>query len=489
MKEVGIVLAAVLGGGAVLAADAPRTRAWAMLAALVLTPVLLVAHIWDSDQLRPLRDHPLAAVAIVAVALVGLALTAALLLRRPEVLPVAAMAALPFRVPVASGGSTANLLVPLYLVIAAGVIAHAVALLRGASGRAEPPPRPHVGALEWALMGFVILYAIQATYSEDVGKALEEVVFFYVPFALLYACLRDVDWTPRLLGWCLGALVVLAVGFVGIGYWEYHARELLLNPKVLSANRFASYFRVNSLFFDPNIYGRFLALVMLGITAVLLWSARGRSAVAGGLLLAFLWGGLVLSFSQSSFTALLAGLAVLAALRWSLRWTAIVVAAGVVAGAGVVVAAPGAVHLDLGSSKSADTATSGRYDLIRGGVDLFTARPVAGWGSGAFSRAYRREQHASSERAVSASHTIPITVAAEQGAIGLAAYLVLVALGFAVLLRRARGSPARAAIAAAFAALVVHTMLYAAFLEDPLAWVLLAVGAALARGPGEPARA
>jgi hypothetical protein len=43
----------------------------------------------------------------------------------------------------------------------------------------------------------------------------------------------------------------------------------------------------------------------------------------------------------------------------------------------------------------------------------------------------------------------------------------------------------RAAVAAAFIALVVHTLLYAAFLEDPLAWALLALGTALAP-PAEP---
>ena len=48
-----------------------------------------------------------------------------------------------------------------------------------------------------------------------------------------------------------------------IGFVEYAKRELLLNPKVISSNQFESYFRVNSLFFDPNIYGRFLAIVML----------------------------------------------------------------------------------------------------------------------------------------------------------------------------------------------------------------------------------
>ena len=47
------------------------------------------------------------------------------------------------------------------------------------------------------------------------------------------------------------------------------------------------------------------------------------------------------------------------------------------------------------------------------------------------------------------------------------------------------GSPeglriARAAMAAMFVALVVHTMAYAAFLEDPFTWVILAVGASLA---------
>jgi hypothetical protein len=41
----------------------------------------------------------------------------------------------------------------------------------------------------------------------------------------------------------------------------------------------------------------------------------------------------------------------------------------------------------------------------------------------------------------------------------------------------------RAAIAAAFAALVLHTFGYAAFLEDPLTWALLAMGIAFAHVP------
>ena len=74
-----------------------------------------------------------------------------------------------------------------------------------------------------------------------------------------------------------------------------------------------------------------------------------------------------------------------------------------------------------------------------------------------------------------------MTVGAEQGLIGLLAYLSLLALAFTRLFRGAgRAGPVRSGVAAAFAALVAHTFLYAAFLEDPLAWALLGIGTAVA---------
>jgi putative inorganic carbon (hco3(-)) transporter len=85
-----------------------------------------------------------------------------------------------------------------------------------------------------------------------------------------------------------------------------------------------------------------------------------------------------------------------------------------------------------------------------------------------------------------------VTVAAEQGLIGLAAYLGVVGAALFALFgdrafarARAHGGEgdmrvARAALAAMFVALLVHTMVYAAFLEDPFTWVILAAGAALA---------
>jgi O-antigen ligase len=471
-----LILAALLAAGA-LVARAPRARAATMLGALVLAPVILGFHIADSDQVEPLRDHPSLAAAGAVGAVVALALLALLFDRRPDWLPVAAAATLPFRVPIASGGSTANLLVPLYLVVAAGAAAYALPRL---AGRERPEGGRDPGALEWALAASLAVYGIQASYSDDFGHALENVVFFYVPFALLFALVARLEWTPRLARVCLGVLVVLALALVGVGFVEYATRHLFLNPKVIASNQLEDYFRVNSLFFDPNIYGRFLAVVMLLLAAWLLWARRQREVVAGALLLAVLWAGLVLTFSQSSFTALLVGLAILGAMRWSVRWALILSGGALVVAVAFVALAPGAVNLELGNSKSADKATSGRYDLIKGGLKLFRDAPLVGQGSGSFAREYRRAEHVSPERAASASHTIPVTVAAEQGVIGLVAYLALLAAALARLFRGARRVPERAAVAAAFVALVAHSMMYAAFLEDPLTWTLLGAGTAMA---------
>jgi O-antigen ligase len=476
----GMVVAAALAAGAVLGRTV-RGRAWAMLGALVLTPVLLVAEIWESPQLESVRDRGALALVAAAVGLAAMGALAWLFARRPAVLGVAAVAALPFRVPVESGGSTANLLVPLYVVIGAGALAWLIPRL--SARYAGQAPRERSGALEWVLMGAIVLYAVQTVYAEDSAKALEQVVFFYVPFALLFALLRALDWTPRLLLWSGGAILVLALIFTGIGFWEFQTRHLLLNPKVIASNQVEEYFRVNSLFFDPNIFGRFLALVMVGLASVLLWAKRPRSLTLTIVALVVLWGGLITTLSQSSFAALLLGLLVLAWLRFGGKVVVLPVLAALAVGAVIVLGFGSALKLDINDADSLNKATSGRFDLIEGGLDLAREKPVLGWGSGAFNAAYREQERSSGTEATAASHTIPITVAAEQGVLGLAAYVALLVLAFARLLRAARGSPVRAAIAAGFFALVLHTWLYAAFLEDPVTWTLLAIGTALARPP------
>ena len=248
---------------------------------------------------------------------------------------------------------------------------------------------------------------------------------------------------------------------------------------------------MNSLFFDPNVYGRFLALVMVVLAGVLLWAPARRDVTRVAVALALLWAALVLTLSESSFAALLVGLAVLAALRWK-TWPVVAVGGGIVVAAlAVVVLAPGAIGLKTDSFSSVNEASSGRAKLIRGGARMFGDRPLTGFGSGSFADRYRARERVVSSRLSAESHTIPVTIAAEQGAIGLASYAFLLWTAFAVafgglrrtLRRREAGVilVGRCVVAAAWCALLLHTFVYAAFLEDPLTWTLLAMAAALRR--------
>ncbi len=433
--------------------------------------------------------YPLGA-AVVVTALV-------LVMRRfSEAFPLLAIFALPFRLPISADGRTVNLLIPLYLVVASGTLVHVLGWMARArtdvgvgrlAGEARRSPRELASwtsprGLEWLLFGSVGLYALQAIYSSDHARAAENLAFFYVPFALLFGLLREIEWTRELLLRCLGVVVALAVIFAGVGFVEYARKSLFLNPKVVVANQYDNYFRVNSLFFDPSIYGRFLALVTISLTTVVLWSTRRRYTLSAAAILAWLLAGLVTSFSQSSIAALLLGLAVLAAWRWNARTTALASIALLALAGAVVLLAPTNLHFGLkGSKGSTSNATSGRTTLISGGLELFAKRPLEGYGSGSFEVQYKRHGGGSTENATSASHTIPVTVAAEQGVLGLAVYLALLMAAFCVLFRDAGRSPPRIALAACFVALVLHTWTYADFLEDPFTWAILAVGVALAR--------
>jgi putative inorganic carbon (hco3(-)) transporter len=478
LSGAGLLIAAFCAAASILL-PAGRPRSAAMLTALVLFPLLILGDQWHNHQIVELRHHEAkAAVAIV----VGVAIVVALawVFRRwPVLMPLSIIGTLPFRIPIESGGESANLLVPLYVVIAAGVLA-AMFL---------PPPaekrRPRWVAKTLAI--FVVLYALQALYSEDYSKGLQEVCFFLVPFTLAYILLRELPWDRRLLVWALVLITGEAIAFVLIGSVEYASSSLFWNQAVIRSNEFHTYFRVNSMFWDPNIYGRYLSLVLVVVTAVVLWIRKGRPfwLLCGAMLL--LWIGLAQTFSQSSFIALLAGLAVLAALRWSWRWTLGAVVVGVVGAALVVLLAGGSHKL---TSDRLNVDLSGRGNLVSGGAELFSERPLWGYGSGSFQKAYENHLETEKKAPVTISHTEPVTVGAEQGLIGLAAYVALVVvslwtMGAGLWARGPDRDPpfvliARAAILAAFVALLVHTMAYAGFFQDPITWVLMAIGASLA---------
>jgi putative inorganic carbon (HCO3(-)) transporter len=490
------VIAGITGTSAASAAllsGDRRLRGAAMLTGLALAAGLVLGQAWD-DQLSHVRERPLELAAIVVALVVGLGLLAAAFSRWPLLLPLALIAVLPFRIPVDTGSETSYLLIPLYLVIASGVLSEVASLLNGDAREIRAP----TGFARWlaiALAASIVLYALQATYSTDVSRAAQNIAFFLIPFAVMFALLRDVEWDARLLRYVLFVVAGESLILAGTGIVQHEARHIFWNAKTMESNEFDLNFRVNSLFWDPNIYARYLALALVLIVGALLWVKDMRRFVVGTLAVAVIFTGMAFAFSQTSYFALLAGLVVLCALRWSLRWTAIGCATVVLAVALALVAGAGSsVEVKSGKGNTTDQTTSGRSRLASGGLKLAKARPLGGYGSGSFAVEFaKRNPLTNNEAAV--SHTEPVTVAAEQGGAGVIVYVGLLLASAALLLAglremapglRGRAPPepaivaARIAIAAAFAGLVVHSIGYAGFLTDPLTWALLAVGSALA---------
>ncbi|MFY9487082.1 MAG: O-antigen ligase family protein, partial [Solirubrobacterales bacterium] len=386
--------------------------------------------------------------------------------------------------PLELGGESVKLLLPLYLVIAGAVLAQAFDAWRGQDVPIRAPK-----LLEVTLAGFLALYVLQGAYSSDVAVATQNLVFFYAPFALLFGIVAANRWDAQQLRACAVVLIGLALLFVGAGFLEYARGEYLIRPGGIKPNDFDPYFRIQSLFFDPNIFGRFVALVMVMVAAVLLFTDRSRRVLAAAVVLVILWVGLVLTLSQSSFAALLAGLIALAAMRWNARWVLGVTGGLALVGIVFALAVPSVSGVDLTNSRDAEASTSGRFDLVSGGLTLWGERPVWGYGSGAFADAFDRQELARDSTfgtpSTTKSHTAPMTVAAEQGLIGLLALIAVLVSGFRAAYRRvgANGRPgvvARIAVAAAFTALFVHSLVYAAFFEDPLTWVMLGAAVSLA---------
>jgi putative inorganic carbon (hco3(-)) transporter len=493
LEIIGCLAAAACVSAALLTSD-PLLRAGGLLAAMGIAAALVAGQGWD--ELASLRNHHLEFAGTIVAAVAVLCVGAAAMVRWPILLPLLVVVTLPFRIRLhVAGGQAVNLLIPLYAVLGAGVLATAVEALRGRA-RIRPLPQP----LVLALVLVICLYALQATYSSDLDFAARNIGFFLTPFAVLFCLLAMVEWDRRLLRLAFVVLLLEAVIFAGIGIGQYATEHIFWNGKLEASNDFHFYFRVNSLFWDPNIYGRYLMVGILLGCAGLLWASDRRVAYLLVGALAVTFAGLVFSFSQTTFASLFVGLAVLAALRWSVAWVAV----GATLALGATVLA--VFFLAGGSNESSRDISEGHSSLISGGARLAWHRPVYGYGSASFSKEFARAEDVPPGE-TTISHTEPVTVAAEQGVIGIAAYLALLAAALWTVLSgmrsiapglgarfrtladgdRAELAPARIGLAAAFIALLAHTVGYAAYLIDPLTWALFAVSGVLAAevGAGE----
>ena len=207
------VLIAAAAAAASIVLPPTRLRSIAMLLALVLFPLLILGDQWHSAQIVDLRDS---SSRLAALGITGLVIVAALVLafrRWPLALPLAIVFALPFRVPLHAGGDTANLLVPLYLVIGGGVISAALSEWQqrggvdpsagffawrrssladpdvrktGRRARIDPPT-----LLPYVLAGVVLLYAAaDAVLARLLQNPSERVLFLRALFVGLRAVAR-----------------------------------------------------------------------------------------------------------------------------------------------------------------------------------------------------------------------------------------------------------------------------------------------------------
>ena len=423
------------------------------------------------DDIELLLGDP-AGIALLVVGVVAAVAIAVPLARYPAVVPVALLAAAPFRVPVQLGEEEAFLLLPLYLVITAAVLALAFRILRGE----RPSPPPFVLALP--LAAFVTLAATSFLWTWDERAGGIALAFFVFPFTAGLATVARspiADWLPRAL---LITLVALGTLFAAVGIWQAHTRTLFFGRDVEVANAYTSFFRVTSLFKDPSLYGRYL-VVPIAVLLVAILVRRGRTLdwVVATVFVAFLFLGLFFSYSQSSFVALFVvtfGVAIVGADR---RTRIVLIACAIVATLAAAAVAGAAI-----GGRSAKDVTSGRSRLVDVTLEAFQERPIAGVGIGGQPRA-SSELVRKGKPNRNASHTTPLTILAELGVIGFALYLwLLSATAWALVLVARRDKAFGVGLAAVFVVLVVHSLLYAGFFEDPLTWGVIGLASAVLAG-------
>jgi hypothetical protein len=406
---------------------------------------------------------------LVGVGALATILLAILLVRYPAIVPVALVAAAPFRIPITLGEEEAFLLLPLYFVLAASVVALSYRMARG-----ERPAAPPF-LLTLPLATLVAFTATSFLWTWDEREGGIALAFFVFPFVAGFGVLARAPlapWLPRAL---LGTLVALGSLFAAIGIWQAQTRTLFFARDVEVANAYTSFFRVTSLFKDPSLYGRYL-IVPIAVLLVAILLRRGRTVewvIAAGFV-AFLFWGLYFSYSQSSFVALFAATFAVALVGAGRRLRILLLVCAVLA-----TLAAAAVAAEAVGGRSARDVTSGRSRLVEVTLDAFAARPIAGVGVGGQPRASAK-QSGKGSASRNASHTTPLTVLAEGGVVGFALYIwTLVAVAWALLLVTRRDRTLGVGLAAVFLVLVVHSFLYAGFFEDPLTWGVLGVAAAV----------
>ena len=463
-------VAALLGALGAVLVILGRRRAVLLpgFALLGVATALFGRSLAGDDKVVLLLTEP-TGIALLAVGAAFVALLAVAFARYPAVVPVALLAAAPFRVPVELGDEKAFLLVPLYLVLAGAVVALAVGLVRGTS------PAPPAQLLALPLAAFTTYASVSYLWTHDERQGGIVLAFFVFPFVAGFGVVARAplaSWLPRALAFTIVALGGL---FAAVGLWQAHTKTLFFARDLEVANAYTTFFRVTSLFKDPSLYGRYLVIPIAALLVILLFR-RGRPLdwVLIAAAVAFLFAGLYFSYSQSSFVALFVVTFAIAVVGSGRRLRLVLVVAALAASLAAAGFAAAAVE-----GQSAKEITSGRSRLVDITLDAFRVSPVVGVGVGGQPLA-SAEENGRRTSTRSASHTTPLTVLAELGVVGFGLYAWLLgATAWGLWLVTQRRRLFGLGLAAVLSVLFVHSLLYAGFFEDPLTWGVIALTAAI----------
>jgi hypothetical protein len=470
-------LAAVGGalGSVVVLLARGRATLLAGLVVLAAAEAGLALSLGDAS-LDKLNSAAGAAAAVTGLLL--LAGAAALLAWRPAWVSIAVLLAAPFRPPldfsssnrflvsIAEDGRLGRLL-PLYFVLAAAALALGWRALRGRPVRALPM------VISLPAAAFFAMAFLSLLWADDVEAGTNLLAFFTLPFVVLLATVARADY-PDFVPRALAAVgLALATLFAVVGLWQVATHKLFFYaPNLAVSNANTDYFRVTSLFGDPSLYGRHVVLG-IGLALALLAANRWRTWPLIGLIVV-MWAGLLFSYSQSSMAALLVVTLVLGLLTGDRRVRLAVVSLA----AAAALAAAAFVAVELIDGESLNQITSDRTERVEDTTRVIQHHPVAGVGIGGQPRASRELMDSDRPTPNFVSHTTPLTVAAELGAIGLLLYAWLLVGGARLIEQvRRRDQALGLALAVSFVALFVHALFYSGFLEDPITWLVLAVGA------------
>jgi len=477
---------------------APTTRRAAGLALSMIGWLVLAASLTPSSEVARVRHHAhtavgvaelaVGAVLVVVLVIVLLAIGTWITMRWPRAWLIALTIALPIRIPVPIGGASRDLLIPLYFIGACGILGFVWARLHGRFG---PDDEPHT-ALDIPIAAFICFTMLSMLWAIDTKDAAIQIVFFYLPFPLLL--LAVVAWWSSIrqaLPILAGVTIAFATAIAVLALVQYESHWIFWNAKLQQDDIYSQFFRVNGIFFDPNIMGRYLAV---GILATLAWiwlRPGGRELIVGSAAIVLMSGGLLVSFSRSSCLMLMVGIALLAWRAFGARRTLAVGGIAFVILAGGAIASSHNIRHALTSSHRLSSVSEGRFSLMSGGVTIWRKEPIGGSGVGSFQTRFTETETAYqiSHKKVSISHNTPITVLAELGVIGAALFIWLCVAVWRVIARSSRavtGAPSweQWSLLAVVTGIFVHSQLYADLFEDPMLWTALAAALAIGIAAG-----